>query len=227
MTYEMLADVFTGIGTFQLKYNYFEVHFEIVDKAKGIVGSGNIRSTGLTQAYNPSTPILPIERISPALIPPQVGKELPDLPFVWPKERSRIKLTFTAYGPEIAVQDILSCYVAAANYVLQMIRTHDNIRIAPNIFLHWTHGTASLTVQHMPRMRFGDLADVVEALGSFQSEYGSTQAAFHFSDGQHGILGAGSVESRDPGENNTSNPTALPTLPAPTDPNTGSSLPIR
>ncbi|KAL8750327.1 MAG: hypothetical protein Q9184_006464, partial [Pyrenodesmia sp. 2 TL-2023] len=199
MTYDMLADVLTGIETFQLMYDYFEVHFEIFDKAKGIIGSGDIRSTGLTQANGSSTPSLPIQRISPALIPPEVGKELPNPPFVWPTKDARIKLTFTAYGPDIADQDILSCYVAAANYVLEMIKTHGDIRIDPEIFLHWTHGTASLTVQHMPRMQFGDLADVVEVLASFQSEYRSTEAAFHFSDGQHGILGAGSVESRGPG----------------------------
>ncbi|KAL8919422.1 MAG: hypothetical protein Q9208_006800 [Pyrenodesmia sp. 3 TL-2023] len=221
MAYSSLMDVFTGIRTFQLTYDYFEVHFEILDKAKGFVGSGDIRS--LTQANGSTTPTLPVEGISPALIPPQVRENLPDPPFVWPKNNARVKLTFTAYGPEIAEQDIVTCYVAAANYVLQMMKIHKNIQIAPNIFLHWTHGTASLTVQHMPRMRFGDLADVVAALVTFQSQYGFSEAAFHFSDGGQGTLGAGSVESSGNTVNDTNtspwvlsipaNATALPTLP--------------
>lgn len=220
MTYSNLMDVFTGIQTFQLAYDYFEVHFEILDKARGLVGSGNIGSS--TQAEDSATPTLPIEGVSPALIPPQVGEDLPDPPFVWPRNYARIKLTFTAYGPEIAEQDILTCYAAAANYILQIMRVHGNIIIAPNVFLHWTHGTASLTVQHMPRMRFGDLADVITALDSFQSEYRYTEAAFRFSGRGHGILGAGSVESSGKVKNTTSSPwvlsipantTALPTLP--------------
>ncbi|KAL8861142.1 MAG: hypothetical protein Q9178_002358 [Gyalolechia marmorata] len=223
MIYSNLVDVFTGIGTFQLTYGYSEVHFEILDKVKGIIGSGDIRSTRLTQANSLTTPTLPIERISPALIPPQVRNGLPDPPFIWPRRNARIKITFTSYGPKIAEQDILTCYVAAANYVLQMIRTNGDIQINPNKFLHWTHGTASLTIQHLPRMRFGDLADVVAALVSFQSVYGSTEAAFQISDSRHGILGAGSVESSDTVTNLTSSPwilsippnaTALPPLSA-------------
>ncbi|KAL8650336.1 MAG: hypothetical protein Q9210_003877 [Variospora velana] len=232
MTYGILADVLTGIETFQLTYDYFEVHFEIIDKAKGIVGSGDIRSIGSIQANSSTTPMLPIEDISPTLILPPAAKQLPDPPYSWPPDESaHVKLTFTAYGPGLEEQDVLNCYVAAANYVLQMIKAHSNIRIAQDLFLHWTHGTAALTVQHMPRMRFGDLADVLAALGSFQSQYGYTEAAFHFSDDQHGILGAGSVESRDKVWNNTTsgsswilsipaNATTLPTFPTtmPTDP---------
>ncbi|KAL8911367.1 MAG: hypothetical protein Q9171_003461 [Xanthocarpia ochracea] len=223
MIYSNLVDVFTGIGTYQLTYGYFEVHFEILDKVEGIIGSGDIRSTRLTQANGLTTPTLPIERIFPGLIPPQVRNGLPDPPFVWPRGNARVKITFTIYGSEIAEQDTLTCYVAAANYVLQMIKINGDIQIDPNTFLHWTHGTASLTVQHLPRMRFGDLADVLAALVSFQSVYGFTEAAFQISHNRHGILGAGSVESRDAVKNITSSPwilsippnaTALPTLSA-------------
>ena len=229
MIYSNLVDVFTGIGTYQLTYGYFEVHFEILDKVKGIIGSGDIRSTRMTPANSLTTPTLPIESISPALIPPQVQNGLPDPPFVWPRRNAPIKITFTAYGPEIAAQDTLTCYVAAANYALQMIKNHGEIQIDPNIFLHWTHGTASLTVQHLPRMRFGDLADVLAELVSFQSVYGYTEAAFQFSDNRNALLGAGSVKSRDTVENITSSPwilsippnaTALPTSLSATSANT-------
>ncbi|KAL9056976.1 MAG: hypothetical protein Q9206_002541 [Seirophora lacunosa] len=206
MTYGILADFFIGIETFQLSYNYFEVHFEIILQATGIIGSGDIsRFIGSTSANNNSITPAPLPEtegtISPALIlPPAAGKiQLPAPPFIWPQNDTPVKITFTAYGIRLNETDILTCYVAAANYVLQTIQVHGDIQIAPNVILHWTHGTASLTVQHRPRMRFGDLSDVVAALESFQSRYGFTEAAFYFSssDGQRGgILGAGSVGSR-------------------------------
>ncbi|KAL9010249.1 MAG: hypothetical protein Q9173_004799 [Seirophora scorigena] len=207
MTYGILADFFTGIGAFQLAYNYFEVHFEIILQATGIVGSGDIsRSTGSPPADNISISPAPLpeieDTISPALtLPPAAGRNQPPAPpFIWPQNDAPVKITFTAYGLGLNEFDILTCYVAAANYVLQSIQVHGDMRIAPDILLYWTHGTANLTVQHRPRMRFGDLSDVVAALDSFQSRYGFTQAAFHFSssdDQRGGILGAGSVGSKD------------------------------
>ncbi|KAL8962575.1 MAG: hypothetical protein Q9193_001033 [Seirophora villosa] len=220
MTYGILADFFIGIETFQLSYNYFEVHFEILLQATGIIGSGDIsRFTRSTSADNGSITPAPLpeteDTISPALIlPPAAGQiQLPAPPFIWPQNDTPVKITFTAYGISLNEIDILTCYVAAANYVLQTIQVHGDIRIAPNVILHWTHGTASLTVQHRPPMRFGDLSDVVAALDSFQSRYGFTEAAFYFSssDGQRGgILGAGSVGSRNAVVQNSTTTSSTP-----------------
>ncbi|KAL8852977.1 MAG: hypothetical protein Q9221_002125 [Calogaya cf. arnoldii] len=196
MTYGNLTDIFTGIETFQLTYSYFELHFEIFDTANGIIGTGDIRNIRSSELPSLTTSNLPTNNISPSLIPPTVSKQLPEPPFTWPPKDARIKLTFTAFGPEISDKDILTCYVSAANYALQMIKARGDIPIPAGMLLHWAHGRASLTIQHMPLLRFGDLAEVLAALGSFQSQYGAAEAAFHFSNDKDEILGAGSVASR-------------------------------
>ncbi|KAL8634758.1 MAG: hypothetical protein Q9226_009439 [Calogaya cf. arnoldii] len=144
--YGNLTDVFTGIETFQLTFDYFEVHFEIFGTTNGIIGTGDIRKIGFPQTPNSPTPNLSINDISPALIPGTVSKRLPNSPFRWPPKDAPIKLTFTAFGPDISDKDVLTCYVSAANYALRNIKTHGDITIPADIVLYWTLSYTGHTV---------------------------------------------------------------------------------
>lgn len=156
MTYGMLAKAIKGIETFQLTYNYSETYFKIIDNTRGEIGSGDIRSTSSTQAANSTSLTLPSEIISPNVTLPAVRLSPPKPPFVWSaQETAHLKLHFTSYGHDMDETDLLSCYVAAAQHVLPIIKAQGNIYIPQDVSLHWTHGTASLTILHQPRMHGG------------------------------------------------------------------------
>ena len=200
MTYDTLANIIVGIEIFQLTFGYFETHFKIIDNTRGEIGAGDARSaqpSTSSKLDNSTSHTLPVENIVPASEQSKPLGRPPIMPFIWHvPEDPTLELNFTAYGRELAQVDVVSCYVAAANFIKLMIETHGDVPIDPRYFLHWTHGTASLTFEPEPRMLFGTLADVLTALSLFQVEYGFTEVAFHILEEDRPPLGTGTVAWR-------------------------------
>ena len=196
MTYENLFNVITGVEVFQLTYGYFETNFEIVQNTKGQVGSGEVRSTRPYTASmtNSTSASLRVDDVSPNISAPS---PLPNAPFL---RRIRfgapLDLNFTAFGRKISEADVLACYTSAAFYLKLMTETHGDVAIPATTSLHWAHGSASLTIQHKPRMVWAALADVLSGLSLFQMKYGNTETTFNILHEGGENLGSGDLTYR-------------------------------
>lgn len=194
MTYDNLSSVILGIEVFQLTYGYFVTNFEIVDRTRGQIGSGEIRFVGdrtLSQPGNLTSPTLPIVDLSTSSNNTAVS-DPPTPPFLWPIPRQpALFLNFRSFGRAVEQDDILSCYINAANYISQQIGPHGDRPIPRQATLHWTHGSASLTVSRRPILTYGVLADVLGGLLAFQVHFGFTEAFCAIL--QDGTMNLGSV----------------------------------
>ena len=211
MTYENLFNVVTGVEVFQLTYGYFETNFEIVHNTKGQVGSGEVRSTRPYTASmtNSTSASLRVDDVSPNI---SALSPLPNAPFL---HRIRfdppLDLNFTTFGHKISEADVLTCYTSAAIYLKSMIEAHGDVAIPATTSLHWAHGSASVTIQHRPRMTWATLADVLSGLSLFQMKYENTETTFDIVHEGGENLGSGNLSYRNaPQQQQHATPLLLP-----------------
>ena len=95
----------------------------------------------------------------------------------------------------------MTCYVSAALYIQGSMATRGDRPIPRNLLLHWTHHSASLSIEHGSEMTFGALTDVLSVLVAFHIRYGYTEAKFDIIKEGPGYIGRGNVEFRRPNPN--------------------------
>ena len=191
MTYDNLDSVILGVEVFQLTYGYFVTNFEIVDLTRGQIGSGEIRFVGHRILSQPGNLTSSIVNLSTSSNNTAVSNP-PTPPFLWPIPRQpALFLNFRSFGHPIEQDDILGCYIDAANYIHQNIGPHGDRPIPSQAILHWTHGSASLSISHRPLLTYGAVADVLGGLLEFQVHFGFTEAFCNIL--QDGTMNLGSV----------------------------------
>ncbi|KAL8912795.1 MAG: hypothetical protein Q9171_002253 [Xanthocarpia ochracea] len=202
LTYDILAVVLVGIQLFQYTYGYFETHFEIIDHhTGGHLGSGNILSTQDSRPSQPASATLPLMTVENTLPTTNGSSRLlrpPNPPFNWPVPFDpTLTVRFTLFGHPIPEAEILMTYIFAAHDVRTEIASHTgDVAIPHGTALHWTSGTAVLTILHQPTMTWGVLADVLTALTEFGGQYGYTEASFNVRKNGREVLGQGTISLR-------------------------------
>ncbi|KAL8857404.1 MAG: hypothetical protein Q9178_006031 [Gyalolechia marmorata] len=202
LTYGILLAVLVGVQSFQYTYGYFETHFEIIEsQTRGHIGSGNILSTQNSRPSlpaSPTVPIMPVENTLPTTNGSSRLLSPPNPPFNWPiPNNPTLTVRFTLFGHPIQEADILMTYIVAAQDVTNEIARHSgDVQIPHNTPLHWSTGTAALTILHQPAMTWVVLGDVLLALTTFGQQYGYMEASFNVRRNGREMLGQGTIALR-------------------------------